>query len=417
MSDNGAGITPATVAGLCDFTMLVSDKARYRGPTRGAQGNAFKTLLGIPYALGVAEPVVIESAGVRHELRVTVDRVGDVVVTHETTASDRTVGTSVTVPLPAAPRKSTPGGGRTTRRLSIRTPPSACGLSRLTPATAPPTKIAFFTNPQVRHGRSGCRHSRRRRTGTTGPRSRRWCTAISATGDDKPLGRFISEFDGLSGSAKQRAIRAAVPGVTHLSGLDGRDDLIAKLHDAMLDHAKPTRPSGSARSGRTTSGACSTEYGVRDLWYKSAEIVDDDGIPWVIEVAVADTAKPGGVWFGCNHAPSFDDPLGRTELEEGDVWAEGVRSFLEEADIKPAQPPRRRRPRHLRRRRVHGQGQGHARRPGQLSQTRPRRRCTSPPGRCGRRPSSAARTPVRPSRPSSGGARQPPARSGRTSGP
>ena len=48
VSDNGAGITPATVAGLCDFTMLVSDKARYRGPTRGAQGNAFKTLLGIP---------------------------------------------------------------------------------------------------------------------------------------------------------------------------------------------------------------------------------------------------------------------------------------------------------------------------------------------------------------------------------
>ena len=83
MSDNGAGITPATVAGLCDFTMLVSDKARYRGPTRGAQGNALKTLLGIPYALGVAEPVVIESAGVRHELRVTVDRVGDVVVTHD----------------------------------------------------------------------------------------------------------------------------------------------------------------------------------------------------------------------------------------------------------------------------------------------------------------------------------------------
>ena len=101
VTDNGAGITSEIVAGLCDFTMLVSDKARYRGPTRGAQGNAFKTLLGIPYALGVDEPVVIESAGVRHELRVTVDRVGDVVVTHETTASDRTVGTSVTVPLPA----------------------------------------------------------------------------------------------------------------------------------------------------------------------------------------------------------------------------------------------------------------------------------------------------------------------------
>ena len=73
VTDNGGGITPATVADLCDFTVLVSDKARYRGPARGAQGNALKTLLGIPYALGVDEPVVIESAGVRHELRVSVD--------------------------------------------------------------------------------------------------------------------------------------------------------------------------------------------------------------------------------------------------------------------------------------------------------------------------------------------------------
>ena len=117
VSDNGAGITPATVADLCDFTMLVSDKARYRGPARGAQGNALKTLLGIPFALDVTEPVIIESAGVRHELQVTVDPVGDVVVTHETTASDRVVGASVTVPLPAVPAISTPGGGRTARRL------------------------------------------------------------------------------------------------------------------------------------------------------------------------------------------------------------------------------------------------------------------------------------------------------------
>ena len=80
-----------------------------------------KTLLGIPYALGVAEPVVIESAGVRHELRVTLDRVGDVVVTHETTASDRTVGTSVTVPLPARPRS---------RRRAVGVRRGACKSAR-----------------------------------------------------------------------------------------------------------------------------------------------------------------------------------------------------------------------------------------------------------------------------------------------
>jgi hypothetical protein len=89
---------------------LVSDKAKYRGPTRGAQGNAFKTILGIPSALGVSEPVVIESRGVRHELAVRADPGGAVAVDHRTAPCERTVGASVTVPLPAlAAHKCPPG--------------------------------------------------------------------------------------------------------------------------------------------------------------------------------------------------------------------------------------------------------------------------------------------------------------------
>lgn len=80
--------------------MLASDNAKYRGPARGAQGNALKTLLGIPFALDVTAPVVIDSEGVRHEPAVHLGAGGDVVVEHETSASDRTVGASVTVPLP-----------------------------------------------------------------------------------------------------------------------------------------------------------------------------------------------------------------------------------------------------------------------------------------------------------------------------
>ena len=67
------------------------------------------------------------------------------------------------------------------------------------------------------------------------------------------------------------------------------------------------------------------------LWYKSAEIVVG-GIPWIIEVAVADTCYPGDVWFACNHAPSFGDPLGHAEFDAGDIWVTGAESFLKEAD-------------------------------------------------------------------------------------
>src|SRR5215212_11431985 len=52
ITDNGTGIPPETVRKVLNFDTRTSDKAAYRSPTRGAQGNALKTVIGIPYALG-----------------------------------------------------------------------------------------------------------------------------------------------------------------------------------------------------------------------------------------------------------------------------------------------------------------------------------------------------------------------------
>jgi hypothetical protein len=69
VSDNAGAIPPDTVRGALDFNVLDSDKAAYRSPTRGAQGNALKTVFGIPYALGSVE-LVVEAKGLRQEVRV-----------------------------------------------------------------------------------------------------------------------------------------------------------------------------------------------------------------------------------------------------------------------------------------------------------------------------------------------------------
>ena len=45
ISDNGRGMTPELIKSILDFNIRVSDKVIYRSPTRGAQGNAFKTIL------------------------------------------------------------------------------------------------------------------------------------------------------------------------------------------------------------------------------------------------------------------------------------------------------------------------------------------------------------------------------------
>src|SRR5436305_1103853 len=70
VQDNGAGIPATTVARTLDFGTRTSDKSPYRSPTRGMQGNALKTIYGLPTALcgADAEPVRITACGVRHTI-------------------------------------------------------------------------------------------------------------------------------------------------------------------------------------------------------------------------------------------------------------------------------------------------------------------------------------------------------------
>src|SRR5918999_618305 len=77
VADNGTGIPPETVRRILNFQTRTSDKAVYRSPTRGAQGNALKTVLGMPCALGLREPVVIEAREMRHEILAWVDHDGE----------------------------------------------------------------------------------------------------------------------------------------------------------------------------------------------------------------------------------------------------------------------------------------------------------------------------------------------------
>ena len=76
VADNGPGIAADVVDDILDFSVRVSSREAYVGPTRGAQGNALKTVLAMPFALdGEAGRVVIESQGTRHEIAFGIDRI------------------------------------------------------------------------------------------------------------------------------------------------------------------------------------------------------------------------------------------------------------------------------------------------------------------------------------------------------
>ena len=67
VSDNGPGIPSETVEKLLDYNIRVSSREAYVAPSRGAQGNALKTILAMPHVLdGDCGRVVIEApVGVR----------------------------------------------------------------------------------------------------------------------------------------------------------------------------------------------------------------------------------------------------------------------------------------------------------------------------------------------------------------
>ena len=102
VADNGSGIKPATVRSLLDFSSRVSSREAYASPTRGAQGNALKTLVAMPFALdGTSGETVIEAGGIRHQIKFMVDGIRQVpTIEHSEDHSDVRNGTSVTIKWP-----------------------------------------------------------------------------------------------------------------------------------------------------------------------------------------------------------------------------------------------------------------------------------------------------------------------------
>jgi DNA topoisomerase VI subunit B len=102
VQDNGPGLPADVVADVLDFGIRVSSREAYVSPTRGAQGNALKTIVSMPFVLdGKLGRTVIEARGVRHVIEIGVDRIRQQpTVDPQAQASDVQIGTRITVEWP-----------------------------------------------------------------------------------------------------------------------------------------------------------------------------------------------------------------------------------------------------------------------------------------------------------------------------
>jgi DNA topoisomerase VI subunit B len=112
--DNGPGIPPDTIAGVLDFAVRVSSREHYVSPTRGAQGNALKTIVAMPFVLSGRQVgrVEIAARGVRHRIALRVDPIRQEPVVDRQQEDDSFVknGTSVTVREASQPHVQVFGG-------------------------------------------------------------------------------------------------------------------------------------------------------------------------------------------------------------------------------------------------------------------------------------------------------------------
>jgi DNA topoisomerase VI subunit B len=99
IKDNGPGMPASTIKGITDYSVRTSSREAYVSPTRGAQGNALKTILAMAFVLsGQCGETWIEARGIRHRIRFEVNQLRqEPTVTVSERHSQVVVGTTVTV--------------------------------------------------------------------------------------------------------------------------------------------------------------------------------------------------------------------------------------------------------------------------------------------------------------------------------
>ena len=345
VADNGPGLPAETVKGVLDFTVRVSSREAYVSPTRGAQGNALKTIVAMPFVLdGSRGRVEIEARGIHHAITFEVDHVRrEPVIRHEQAQSAINKGTVVRVPWrnlanadfadeadiedkadweeePAESANSPRSIGDTKSRfLQI-----AADYTWLNPHTA--ITIDWFGErtaiPATDAAWSKWKPSE--------PTSPHWYTTAhlerligayikhdADNGRERTVRELVAEFRGLSATAKQKRVLDAT-GLARapLSALIKDNGFVRpKIEDllaAMKANSAPIKPVMLGTIGkehfrqRLAAAGCEME----SFEYRRVMETEDD-IPWIIETAFAwcPKAKQRRLITGVNWSPGILNPF------------------------------------------------------------------------------------------------------------
>jgi DNA topoisomerase VI subunit B len=279
VTDNGPGLPAETVRGVLDFSVRVSSREAYVAPDRGAQGNALKTLVAMPFVLdGECGRISIVANGLHHEIITKVDRIKqEPVISHNEIPAIVKKGTSVTVHWPdsassllheASERILQIGGSfaflNPHMTLSVR----LFGEDHQWSAVDPKWSKWLPSNPTSPHWYK-VEHLGR------------LIAAYIAHDTGKTVREFISEFNGLSASSKQKAVlestnlaRAPLASLVQGDALD--TEKITKLLAAMKSNTRPLKPTTLGVIGKDNIKMRFESFGCEMKTFKVREVPRGD---------------------------------------------------------------------------------------------------------------------------------------------
>jgi DNA topoisomerase VI subunit B len=355
IEDNGPGIPAKTIDGVLDYSVRVSSREAYVSPTRGAQGNALKTILPMEYLLGRGEDAcgktLVEARGIAHRIEFSVDHIRqEPKIIRATESSSVVIGTKITVKLPKVDYghyKSDIIEGCRERFLEL-----AESCAWINPHLS--LRVSWGSDVKVDVKASNPTWSKWLPCWPTSPhwydegRFRRYMAAHIVNREKTTVREFVSEFRGLSSTGKQKALLAAI-GASHVSLHEffGRNktngENIARLLAALKEHSKPVRPIQLGVIGKNHFYRLMESAGgdPETFTYNRAFDETDEGVPYVSEFAfgvhrdglIAGRGPRRKEITGVNWSPGIKNPF--RELGRG---GSGMDTTLSEVRANISQP-------------------------------------------------------------------------------